>query len=403
MSPHPALRGRFGTTTYYVVTMSVSELVSMIRFPADLPDWKDRSPEGRFQRKIDDGRIRRHMVPYFADDDRRFCGSLVVAAEDPGDMKFESIHDVSKEPLLEAYGRTAGDLGFLTLNYQRLIPLDGQHRARAFQLALEGENSGLGVDKISVIIVGFDESLARYIFNKINKYARPTSKAGKLITDDDDAMAVITRGLITDGMMPLRLVNTESNSLNKKAPEFTLLSTFYDANRALLPVMPVPVVGRPEDMGPKERDMTQRDIAVEWKRLKSGITEWKKALDNPDEKGDKRRIELRSKSILGRPIGQLALVRGYAHAYCNMEHADKDDIVRRLDKINWDIKNNMWRTVLVKPDGRMLYGSRVANIASKLIAHLIGVRLSKNVEERLLTHIYGMTRSRNRKLPKPVA
>ena len=402
MSPHPALRGRFGTTTYYVVTMRVAELVSMIRFPADLPDWKDRSPEGRFQRKIDGGRIRRHMVPYFAEDERRFCGSLVVAAEDPNNLKFESIHDVTRKSLLDAYGRTADDFGFLTLDYQKLIPLDGQHRAMAFQLALERENSGLGSDKVSVIIVGFDESLSRYIFNKINKYARPTSKAGKLITDDDDAMAVITRGLITDGVMPLRLVNTESNSLNKSAPEFTLISTFYDANRALLPVMPVPIVGRPEDMEPKERDKNQKDMAVEWERLKSGITEWKKVLDNPDENGDKHRIELRKKSILGRPIGQLSLVRGYAYACCNAERDDKDSIVRRLDKIDWDIKNDMWKGVLVKPNGRMWYGSRVANTASKLIAHLVGVRLSKTVEGQLLDHMHGTKRSPNKKLPKPV-
>ena len=359
MSPHPALRGRFGTTTYYVVTMRVAELVNKIRFPADLPNWNDRSPEERFQRKIDGGRIRRHMVKYFAEDERRFCGSLVVAAESPNNLKFESIHDVTHKSLLDAYGRTSDDLGFLTLDYQKLIPLDGQHRAMAFQLVLERENSGLGDDKVSVIIVGFDESLSRYIFNKINKYARPTSKAGKLITDDDDAMAVITRGLITDGVMPLRLVNTESNSLNKSAPEFTLISTFYDANRALLPVMPVQVVGRPEDMDPKERDKIQKDMVVEWKRLKSGITEWKMVLNNPDKNGDTHRIELRKKSILGRPIGQLSLVRGYAYAYCNAERYNKDTIIRRLDKINWDIKNDMWKGVLVKPNGRMLYLSLI--------------------------------------------
>ena len=51
-------------------------------------------------------------------------------------------------------------------------------------------DEGLENDQIAVILVKFDISLSRYIFNKINKYARPTSKAGKLITDDDDSMAV---------------------------------------------------------------------------------------------------------------------------------------------------------------------------------------------------------------------
>lgn len=401
MSPHPALRGKFGTTTYYVVTMRVSELVSMIQFLAELPDWNDRSPEDRFQRNIDDTRITRHMVPYFVKDKKRFCGSLVVAAEKPDDMRFESIHDVSKESLLEAYGRTADDLGFLTLDHQRLIPLDGQHRARAFQLALEGENSGLGGDQVSVIIVGFDASLARYIFNKINKYARSTSKAHNLITDDDDSMAVITRGLITDGVMPMGLVNMKANSLNKKAPEFTLMSTFYDTNKALLPLMHVPV-DKPENMEPRERDKVQKDLAVEWKRLISGIEKWKQALANPDENGDKYRMELREKSLLGRPIGQLALVKGYAYAYCNTDRADKDDIVRKLNKIDWDIQNDMWRGVLVKHNGRIVYGSRVATTASWLIAHLVGTPLSKRINESFLDRVYGTARSSRKKLPKPV-
>lgn len=402
MTMYPALRTRFGTTAYYVVTMRVSELVSRIQFPAKLPEWEDLSIEGQFQRKLDVGRIRRQMAPYFATDERRFSGSLVVAVQGLTGKEFESIRDITTKPLPTAYGAAASNLGFLTLDNQKLIPLDGQHRAKAFQLALEEGDSGLASDGISVIIMDFEKSLSRYIFNKINKYARPTSKAGKLITDDDDAMAVITRGLITDEIIPRRLVNLESNSLNKNARHFTLISTLYDASKSLLPVMPVKVVGRPEDMDQKERERNQKEIAKEWIRLFSGISEWRKALENPDKKGDNYRIKMRQKSILGRPIGQLALVRGYAYAYGNTENADKDAIVDKLDKIDWGIKNDTWRGLLVRPNGRMMYGSRVATAASKMIAHLVGVSLPKNVQEQLLDSIHGAARSPRRKLPKPV-
>ena len=33
--------------------------------------------------------------------------------------------------------------------------------------------------------------LARKIFNKVNRYARPTSKADNLITSDDDILAIL--------------------------------------------------------------------------------------------------------------------------------------------------------------------------------------------------------------------
>lgn len=399
---YPALRGKFGATTYYVVTMRVSELVDRILFPADMPEWGNLSIEEQFQRKLDTRRIQRHMMPYFATDERRFSGSLVVAVQDMTGKEFEGIHDITAKPLPAAYGAAADDLGFLTLDCQKLIPLDGQHRAKAFQLALKEGNSELADDGISVIIMGFEKSLSRHIFNKINKYARPTSKAGKLITDDDDAMAVITRGLITKGIIPKRLVNLESNSLNKSSHHFTLISTLYDANKSLLSVLPVKVVGRPEDMDRKERERNQKEIAGEWTRLISGISEWGKALDNPDKKGDKYRTSMRQRSILGRPIGQLALVRGYVYACGNTEHADKDAIVGKLDKIDWRIKNKMWEGLLVRPNGRMMYGSRVATTASKMIAHLVGVRLSKSMEDQLLDYIHGTARPPGKRLPKPV-
>ena len=196
-------------------------------------------------------RIKRDIAPYFATDERRFSGSLVVAARNPDDIRFETMGDVARSGALPfAYGKTTGDLGFISFEDQRLVTLDGQHRAKAFQMALEKRNdpktrdggrpprSWLGNDKVAVILVRFDASLSRYIFNKINKYAKPTSKAGKIITDDDDSMAIITRKLMTSGAFSERLVNMDASSLNKSAPEFTLLSTFHDANKALLLGLP---------------------------------------------------------------------------------------------------------------------------------------------------------------------
>lgn len=397
---YPALRGRFGTTTYYVVMMRVSELINRVQFPADLPEWEDLSLDGQFQRRLDDGRIERHIAPYFSTDERRFSGSLVVAIRGLTGGEFEGLRVVARNALSLAYDATVDDMGFLTLDGQRLIPLDGQHRAKAFQKVLqEDAGAGLSSDKISVIIVKFDESHSRYIFNKINKYAKPTSKATNLIINDDDAMAVTARNMIREGVIPQRLVNTEINALHKNAPQFTTLATFYDASKALLPIMPVRVVGKPENMDEAERKKIQRDLTKEWSRLISGISGWKKVVANPDEGSDKDRIRLRETSILGRPIGQLALVRGYAYAYDNMEHADKDAIVSKLNRINWNIGGSLWRGLLVKPNGRMMYGSRVATNASRMIAHLVGTSLPKPVADKLLDSIYGTARSPNKKLP----
>ena len=400
MNTYPALRGKFGTTDYHVVTMQISELVNLIQFPSD-EDWEDTSLEGQFQRKLDLGRIKKHIAPYFKSDERRFSSSVVVAAKDSSGMRFEPIGDIAREGLRAAYLDGAENIGFLTIKSQKFIPLDGQHRLKAFQDVLDEKgNSNLKDDIISVIVIAFDTSLARYIFNKINKYAKPTSKAGKLITDDDDAIAVISRSLISEGVIPRRLVNSESTSLNKNSHEFTLLATFYDANKALLPVLPVKVVKKPEDISGEERKKIQKDLQSEWERLFSGIDEWKNMLSDSSENGDKGRIEIRGKSILGKPIGQLSLIKGYANAYC--KGIEKELLIGRLNEINWDISNDMWKGLLVKTNGRMMYGARVANMASNMISHMVGVELSSTIKNNLLDYVYGTNRKQNMKLPTPI-
>ena len=401
MNTYPALRGKFGTTEYFVVTMQVSDLVNSIEFPSELDGWDDRSLEIRFQRKLDHTRIRRHIVPYFADDEKRFSNSLVLAAQDHSVMKFEPVHDVSKKGLHAVYEYTSDNIGFLTMNPQKFIPLDGQHRAKAFQNVIEqNKKSKLRNDTISVIIIRFEDSLARYIFNKINKYAKPTSASEKLITDDDDSLAIATRWLISNGVIPARLVNTESSSLSKKSHEFTLLPTFHEANRSLLSVLPVKPVGKAANMEEKERIKVQNELKVEWEALLSGIVSWKEVLEDPSEKGDEIRIKLRSASILGRPIGQLSLVKGYVHACGNK--TNRDSTIKKLNQIDWGIGAKMWKDLLVRPNGRMMYGVRVANMASNMIAHLVGVKLSKGEENKLLDHMYGNARSAKKKLPRPV-
>ena len=411
---YPAMRAKFGTTEYYVITMRMSDLVPMVLFPEEA-GLGGGSIEEQFQRKLDISRITRDIAPYFASDQKRFSGSLVMAAQKPDAMQFETISAVKRDVIPAAYERVTSDLGFITFEDQKFVSLDGQHRAKAFQIVMDwierkkSSPKHLVVDqrfkddKVTIILIVFDKPLARYIFNKINKYAKPTSKAGKLITDDDDSMAVLSRSLAEDGPIPRRLINTESVSLNKTAHEFTLLSTFHEANKTLLSVLPVPTMVKPEQMNAVERDRRKVEIGEEWERLISGIDVWKAALQDPYETGDESRRTLRKKSLLGRPVCQLAIIKGYAYVCGQLGvSVDKNVLVKKLNRINWNVDNDLWKGVLVKPNGRVLYGVRVANLASKLIAHMIGAKLSQSDKNSMLDHVYGTKRSKKMQLPPQI-
>ena len=411
---YPALRGKFGRTEYFLTTMPVSELVNRVKFPAEMPEWESLSIEDKYQRRLDMGRIRRELAPYFATDDNRFSGSLVMAVINHASMSFERLPKlIDSESLPKMYDSAISDLGFVIMGgAEVLVPLDGQHRAKAFAVAIEGHsddkssytlkpNMDLARDTVAVILVRFNEKNSRYIFNKINRYAKPTAKADKLITDDDDSIAVITRRLIAECVIPTRLVNIASNALAAKAHEFTTLATLYEANRKLVSAMPVPSMGKPEEMDERERSRRQRELEAEWRRLLNGVSPWKRAVADPTEKGDEARISLRRTSVLGRPIGQISLINGYALA-CkkDRESADKSELVARLNRIDWSMTAPEWKGLLVRANGKIMSGKPASNNAGIVIAHRIGAQLNPQEKHRALLFIHGDEADRQRLPPR---
>ena len=269
-----------------------------------MPGWKDTGIEERYQREINFTRIRKDIAPYFAQDEDRFSGAIVLAAMNDEEMDFEPLQDFleGKSPFRRTYQAAARGLGFLVLSGREiLVPLDGQHRLMAFRFAIDGvdqnnrpienieSNTELAKDSIAVILVRFTGEGSRRIFNKINRYAKPTTKGDKLITDDDDAMAVITRELLREdeGVLDSGLVRIGSNTLNKSAREFTTLATFYDANIAILRGLRIVGTGKPENMPKDQQALAKEQIKKVWERLLTHIGFWAKSVSDPSPAGDK--------------------------------------------------------------------------------------------------------------------
>jgi len=73
------MRGKFGTTEYYIVTMPAKELTEKLTVPRDIEGWEDLSLEERYQRDINYNRVKRQIAPYLVEDDDRFFGSFIVS------------------------------------------------------------------------------------------------------------------------------------------------------------------------------------------------------------------------------------------------------------------------------------------------------------------------------------
>lgn len=386
----PAMRGEFGSTEYYLTTMKAGELIEKVKIPKELVNWEDMTIEERFQREINYFRVRKHMAPYLAHDEDRFFGALIVDIYSDEGLVFEQLGEVRE---LAGLYRSAGTcFGFLHFTGgEVLVPLDGQHRLAALRFAITGKddkqkditgiNGNLDVanDDVSVIFVRHDEKKARKIFNKVNRYAKPTSKAENLITSDDDIIAVITRQF-GDDLIGERLINYKSNTLSKKSHQFTTLSTIYESNLRIIEFSfnrRVDTTFLPDSL---TQDMYRREIFSVWEILLNGVQLFESALNDRGENGDDMRREIRANYLLGKPIAQQALV----NAYLRLRDTERQDgqnlpenvILERINELDWRVGNPIWQRVLITGE-RVVTGKQAALFASRFIAYFCGENLQE--------------------------
>ena len=379
-----AMRGQFGSTEYFVILMTANELRSQLVIPNETDDWEDLSIEDRYQREVDYKRVAQHIAPYLANDPDRFFGAFIVDVRNPGEMEFESIGNIGKIPAL--YNDAAKKLGVLSLSGSEvLVPLDGQHRLAAIKFALSGKdeknkiipgmnaNTDVGADLCTVILIKHDTRKARKIFNKINRYAKSTSKADNLITADDDPIAVIVRHDIVDGILNQRIVNYESNTLSPKAQEFTTLSSVYEATATYVESIHGKV-DRTKLPSPADMTLYRNDAIELWRTLLEGIAVFEMSLMDHSEAGDDKRREVRSTYVLGKPIVQQALVDAITRLRTPRPDATRlvfKDILELINKVDWTVGNPLWQGIIMNQD-KVVTGGAAAKFAARFIAYYLG-------------------------------
>ena len=396
-SVHPAMKGRFGSTDYFMITMKANDVKNQLTIPREIPNWGELDLEERFQREINYNRVKKQIAPYLANDSDRFFGALIVAVINAEEMKFEPANKILHEvPTL--YETAAKSFGFLILSGgELLVPLDGQHRLAAIQFALSGKdekdrpiedfspNQELANDDVLLILIKHDDPYkGRKIFNKVNRYAKATTKAENLITADDDIISVISREIANE-VIGSRLVNYRSNTLSKTVHYFTTLSTIYESTKYVL----AETFGKIDTQtlpDPATRSLYRNMAKEYWEKLTNGITTYHAALVDKEDSGDEKRKEIRDTLLLGKPVCQRALML----AVVRLKTADKsdgsrfswDDILQRVNEVDWGIDNPMWQRILMN-GSRIVSGTQAINFASRFIAYYLGESLSKSELDNL--------------------
>ena len=407
----PAMQGIMGSTHYWLVTMPAKELTERLTIPQHIEGWEDLSVEERYQRDIDYTRVRKQIAPYLMTDDDRFFGAFIVSVMNSDSVEFEPLGTmVSKIPNL--YKQAGSSLGFLTLaGSEVLVPLDGQHRLAALDFAITGKdekkrpmegfeaNIGVASDDCTVILIRHDAGKSRKIFNKVNRYAKKTTKAENLITADDDVIATIVRENIAEEVIPARLVNYKSNTLTARAEEFTTLSTLYEATKVLLEDLQGSRIDT-QTLPDQATTKTLRDEAVEfWSSLCDRVDLFVSALHDASSGGDDKRREVRSSFVLGKPIAQFALSQAVVRLRTEDEKGARlslEEVCNRVNGVDWSVDNPIWQGVLMSGD-RVVAGRTAARFAGRVMAYLLGEELG---DDELSTLREDHMKTTERELPE---
>lgn len=386
-----ALRGKLGSTEYYLVSMKAKELVDKAIIPSELDDWDDIELEERYQRDINYTRVKNHIAPYLASDPDRFFGSIILAAKDLDPNPFEPIGKMTKE-LPNLYQTTAKTMGFLTLSGgEQLIPLDGQHRLKAIRFAIEGKDHQskdirgispcleLANEDVSVILVRYESSSSRKIFTKVNRYAKSTTTGQNLVTDDDDIFAVTAR-MVANEIIGAHLVKYKSNTLSNSDGYFTTLATIAQCNEVLLKEKYGKIDNtKLPDM--EKQQLYEGNVRDAWEFLSKNIPCFSDMLADKTKDGDKKRQEIRRDYMLGKPVPQVCLFRAYVQL-TESNSFSPEKAVDCLNRIDWSREAEVWDRLLLKANKSIEVKNK--NIATDIIFYMAGGNHDQEGEKELL-------------------
>lgn len=392
-------KAKLGSTVYYIGKMRAGELIDNVGFAAELPEWSEMTADEKMQRQPDITRVINEIVPYVIEDPDRFFNSLIIDVFSGYDeLDFEPVSLVAKD-LPKAYQIPMQDMGFLTLpGKERLIALDGQHRLLSLRIAIRGvyglpagakvpsttkslePHPELADEEVSIILVEHkDNQKIRKIFNKVNKYARQTSRGDNIITSDDDIYAVIARRLFSEGevLAPIgkcELVNWKSNTLSQRSKQLTTVSALYTIAETVLKEKGYSAKLLPSQ---EEQETSYAEIVEFWQELLDVLDVYKEYLELT--KADKPVSLLREQNLLMKPVTQMAL----AHVAANAKKKGIlwNEIVQKLNKVDWSFDNKLWFNILIigSAQKKMITGKESIKSAGMIISYLVmGDKMSKS-------------------------
>jgi DNA sulfur modification protein DndB len=326
---------------------------------------------------------------------------------EPDNFEFEPLAD-TVPGLPRAYKAASEQMGFLTIDGGSLVVLDGQHRLAALRGVttagpeLSGEFVGaVAEDELSVLFIPHESfEKTRRIFNKVNRYAKPTSPTDNIITSEDDGSAIVTRWLVEESaplelahpLPPLNasdgggepIVEWRQQTLRPESRKFTTLSALYQMTQSILTADGITgfnekhMVNRPSD---QQLAHAYTFVASWWHRVLTNFTPYRRAVKRPEILLALRDYRAEY-SLLFRPIGQVAFT--YALVGAVLLGRSLEEALEIAEDQGWSAADRLFTDTVVYANGHMATSDFAIKLAGRLGTYLIaGDLMTEDAVERL--------------------
>lgn len=333
----PAVRGIQAGKEYYIAMIPLRLLGRIFG-----SDDEYVPPEYRAQRRLNTTRIP-VIKDYILDNRDSYVFSALAAAID-GEHKFVAAD-------------ASGDLGILEVSMDaRFMIVDGQHRKASIIEAI-GEDDSLNTETISVVLYE-DEGLehSQQMFTDLNKHTVKTSNSIAELYDSRDALAVITRRVVSSIDFFNQYTDKEKDILGKFSSNFFTLNTFYKSNKKILKCAECD-------------ETTEGFLKRYWSTVAQHIVPWTELTNKELSKVDLREQYIITQAIIIQALGALG------NYYFTHPEITLEESIAGLEKVDWLRSADCWKDRVIRSNGKIINSTDAARLASNVLKLVLNIPL----------------------------
>jgi DNA sulfur modification protein DndB len=397
----PCLRGVIGGWVYYSSLMSARQIndwietAKSIREAKTLDDYLQRTLKERKQS------IANYLLK---NQESRFFNSIIVGVFDsvPDWLEFDLDKAANIIGSSESMKNIKESVGLMILNgHERMFAIDGQHRVEGIKIAFaEDTSEELKDDQFSVIFVAHIDDAegkkkTRRLFSDINKKAVPVAKGDKILIDEDDISAIVTRRVYISypNFLEGKIISiTENAKLEEHdTTNFTNLLSVYSVSK---------IVKTLHTKEKKVGNLDESNIEA-FKKVVTDFFDW--AIVNCDEYNryfvlknfTLAEARVQNKHLLFRPVGISLLAKLYAY----FSKQNKLTVLEsKLSQLSFIMPDSIFNKILWN-NGKMEAASSNSNLAFELSKYLLGETFTYEQTANLLAKYKTITKNDSVVLP----